>query len=82
MTDDRSEYPWWARSTGGNRQAALGLAVAYTVIGVADSIIGFARQESLLGVIGLGFLLLGVWAWAVFAYLSRRSGESGDRRGR
>lgn len=81
MTGDRSEYPWWARYTGGNRGWALTLAIAYTLLGVVDSIAGFRRQDILLALIGLGFLLISVWAWAVFVYLSRRSRESGDRRG-
>lgn len=46
MTGERSEYPWWARFTDGNRRNALGLAIAYTVIGVADSIIGFTHRKS------------------------------------
>ncbi|MEY9953927.1 hypothetical protein [Leifsonia sp. EB34] len=81
MTGERSDYPWWARSTGGNRGWALTLAIAYTLIGVLNSIVGFRRPDIVLALIGLGFLLLAVWAWAVVVYLNRRSGASGDRRG-
>lgn len=81
MTREESKYPWWARSTGGNRGYALLLAIMYTLLFAGNTAVWLTKSEVWVGLVALGFLLLAGWAWAVVVYLHRRSDSTGDHRG-
>lgn len=80
MADDVSRYPWWARSTGGNRGWTLSLAIAYTLLAVVDGVVWLAGSGWWTGILSIVFLVLAFWEWAIVLYLNRRS-DGGGRRG-
>ncbi|MFF9563209.1 hypothetical protein ACF1AJ_07670 [Leifsonia sp. NPDC014704] len=80
MADDVSKYPWWARSTGGNRGWTVTLAIIYTLLGVLNGAVWSTGSGWWSGVVSVVFLLLAIWEWAIVVYLNSRSDE-GRRRG-
>lgn len=77
MADDVSKYPWWARSTGGNRGWTMTLAVAYTLLAVLNGVVWLTGSGWWSGVVSIVFLLLAIWEWAIVAYLNRQTPEGG-----
>jgi hypothetical protein len=81
VTGEPSKYPWWARSTGGNRGAALTLAITYTALFTVNAVTWFIEGSVWNGLLALGFSVLAAWGWAVVVYLRRRPKSGDEPRG-